>query len=210
MNKTYTLELWPDSQQFIGRPGCILVKPSTGNELILDSAYLVPDATPDKHAGYIRIGWPGSQDWDVFKEVLHDYDTPDAFVPVHILKKALQAIIPEAIKVITVETDGSETLIEWSMADCLKPTRRATTTFFEENGMHGYKTNYGWGDNHRDYKQGTTADYFVKKPSLPATTNNAMDFLYDTAVNTLHLPGNNITFVQHYGGITKKKKDKNF
>lgn len=84
----YGLVTWPDSQDFVGNPHCILVNPPEDNT-DLDSAYLVPeDITGPLDAGgaYLRIPWPEAQAWEEMPEgaeegdILHDYDTTDAYV----------------------------------------------------------------------------------------------------------------------------------
>ena len=84
----YGLATWPESQDFIGDPRCILVNPPE-DSTNLDSAYLVPeDITGPLDAGgaYLRIPWPEAQAWEEAPkeadedDVLHDYDTMDAYV----------------------------------------------------------------------------------------------------------------------------------
>ena len=87
-NNRYGLVTWPESQEFVGNPDCILVAPPD-DDMDLDCAYLVPeDITGPLAAGsaYVRLSWPESQGWDAAPEgadkddVLHDYDTMDAYV----------------------------------------------------------------------------------------------------------------------------------
>ena len=74
MNR-YALYAWPTSQQFIGNPDAILICPPEGDELELDSAYMVPDPEGD----YVRTGFPESQRYQNGDGVLESYDG-DVFV----------------------------------------------------------------------------------------------------------------------------------
>ncbi len=85
----YGLATWPESQDLMDEPGCILVNPPEDTEDTLDQAYLVPEEITgplDANGAYLRIPWPESQDWDEApdgwdaEDVLHDYDTMDAYV----------------------------------------------------------------------------------------------------------------------------------
>lgn len=90
----YELYTWPESQEFVGRPGCVLVNPPETmiDTTALDSSYFVPERiTGNIRPGcaYIRIPYPDSQYWKdmmhILKEektncILTDYDTQDAYV----------------------------------------------------------------------------------------------------------------------------------
>jgi len=82
----YGLVTWPESQEFVGKEDCVLVSPPEDSE-DLDSAYLVPEEiTGPLDEAYLRIPWPEAQDWDEVpdgwepEDVLHDYDSADAWV----------------------------------------------------------------------------------------------------------------------------------
>lgn len=84
----YGLITWSESQNFVGVPRCILVNPPEDNT-DLDSAYLVPEDITgplDDNTAYLRLPWPESQAWNEAPngwdsdDVLHDYDTMDAYV----------------------------------------------------------------------------------------------------------------------------------
>lgn len=92
----YGLTTWPRSQDFVGNPECILVRPNGDKDL--DSAYLVPENIKgplDKYVDhYLRIPYPESQEWNCMPKeygILHDYRTKgtlkDAFVPASLYKK---------------------------------------------------------------------------------------------------------------------------
>lgn len=78
MNR-YFLYTWPASQQFVGDPDAILICPPEGDEMELDSAYMVPDPEGD----YVRTGFPESQRYEGTPGVLESYER-DVFVPAKI------------------------------------------------------------------------------------------------------------------------------
>lgn len=49
LNHTWTVVTWPESQEFIGVPGCVLITEDHMVELLGSSAYLVPDIPYDCH-----------------------------------------------------------------------------------------------------------------------------------------------------------------
>ena len=59
----YGLVTWPESQDVIGVSGCYLVKPPKGEELELDSSYMVPLDEEDLkyNTGYVKVEFPESQ-----------------------------------------------------------------------------------------------------------------------------------------------------
>lgn len=75
MNR-YALYAWSASQQFIGDPAAILICPPEGDELELDSAYMVPDPEGD----YVLTDWPDCQRYQGEDGVLESYEG-DVFVP---------------------------------------------------------------------------------------------------------------------------------
>lgn len=86
----YGLVTWPESQDFIGMEGCILVDPPLNEKdpTALDSAYLVPENITgplDSGEAYVRVPFPESQKWDDSHtddpdDILHDYDSNAAYV----------------------------------------------------------------------------------------------------------------------------------
>lgn len=85
----YGLVTWPESQDFVGRPDCVLViPPQYDSKLSLDSAYLVPESVTgplDAGEAYVRVPFPDAQKWDGkaargFADILHGYDSRDAYV----------------------------------------------------------------------------------------------------------------------------------
>lgn len=94
----YGISTWPESQEFVGNPECMLICPpaTSLDPTRLDSSYFVPESITgpleSKHA-YLRIPFPESQPWlDLESEVLDpndenevdtvllDYDSQDAYV----------------------------------------------------------------------------------------------------------------------------------
>jgi len=96
-HERYALVPWPESQRYDDVAGCILVDPGDNDDL--EMACLVPEDVFGPLAddgAYLRIGWPEAQEWDEAPEdwdeadVLHDYESADAFVlqPLYEEKKA--------------------------------------------------------------------------------------------------------------------------
>ena len=75
----YGLVTWPESQDCIGRPECILILPPESDvNGSLDSAYLVPLTEEDlKHTeGYVRVDSPESQRYEHLSEESY---TPECY-----------------------------------------------------------------------------------------------------------------------------------
>lgn len=92
----YGLVTWPESQDFIGTDGCILIDPPVNEKdpTALDSAYLVPESiTGPLNTGeaYVRVPFPEAQKWDDRDtgnpdDILHDYESRDAYVRESVLR----------------------------------------------------------------------------------------------------------------------------
>ncbi len=82
----YELFTWPDSQEYVGRDGCILIMPPEDDEgCSLDSAYMVPESVlghpvSDDRA-FVLVGFPDSQKYENEEGVFRFYDGEGLFVP---------------------------------------------------------------------------------------------------------------------------------
>lgn len=88
----FAVVTWPESQDFVGHPDCILILPpeNEADPTALDSSYFVPESIAgplDAGEAYLRIPFPQSQRWDDIEltqeesdAVLHDYDSQDVYV----------------------------------------------------------------------------------------------------------------------------------
>ena len=79
--QTFNLYTWPESQTVMRRKGATLIIPPEGEELELDSAYMVPE----KKGQYAYVDFPDSQNFEDEEGVLSAYDLSGLFVPVEML-----------------------------------------------------------------------------------------------------------------------------
>lgn len=99
----YTLFTWPDSQEYVSNPACILICPPVTDvdPTALDSSYMVPNSvyTPaETERQYVRLEHPDNQDFnemlDSNNRILHDYDG-GTFVETTLYEKSLHNPVHE-------------------------------------------------------------------------------------------------------------------
>lgn len=199
----YELCEWPDSQTVMSLPFAL---PADHPEL--DSAWLFPQDYIEGADGqepvlgdpYYRIAWPFAQKAEEamrtgdFKstDLVHAADTRDVFVSQDLLSRLVDPERKYKVKVVLslnfLNPAKMQPGIEVSPAG---PGARADTWlhYFEFGGRYGYASNYGYGTNIRELKDGTTDERFAEIPD-----NDDRKRIY-LACKGLGLPCGNITFI---------------
>lgn len=198
----YELCEWPDSQAVMDLPFAL---PADHPEF--DSAWLFPQdyiegadgQEPALGEPYYRIAWPFAQKAEEairkggFKstDLVHAADTRDVFVSQDLLSRLVDPEGKYKAEVVLSRNFLSPANMQPSIeVSSTRPDERADVWlhYFEYGGRHGYASNYGFGTNIRELKDGTTDESFAE---IPDYFERRRIYL---ACEGLGLPCGNITF----------------